>query len=115
MRHTRFRRLCALALIVAFGLGVGLQGMLGANMAAQVTGMAMSSDEQPAGCGACDDHEGIAPSDCYQMCVGFVAVVPAEALAAMTIMTMIPLGRGVAVAGRTGPPEPYPPRTFAMA
>lgn len=114
MRHTRFRRLCALVLVVAFGLGAALHGVLAASMAAQMTAMAMSDDGQPSGCGGCGSDGGMAPSDCTQMCVGFAAVVPPDPSAAKPAATTIPLERVAAVVGRTGPPEPYPPRTFAI-
>lgn len=114
MTHTRFRRLCAVVLVVAFGLGAALHGLLAADMAAQMTAMAMSDDGQASGCGACGGNDGMAPSDCSQMCVSFVAVVPPDASAGVPLPAVIPRDRTASVAGRTGPPEPYPPRSFAM-
>jgi hypothetical protein len=100
-------------LVVAFGLGAALHGGLAAGMAAQMTAMAMSDESQPSGCGACGD-DGMAASDCTQMCVGFVAVMPADVSAARPIAATIPLERVAAAVSHTGPPEPYPPRTLAM-
>lgn len=106
----RFRRLCAFVLVVAFGFGAAVHGLLAAEMAAKMTVAAASEESHSSGCGACGGDGGMAPSDCTQMCAGFVAVMPADVPAAAPILETVPLGRAAGVTGRTGPPEPYPPK-----
>jgi hypothetical protein len=112
MDRQLFRRFVALLLVLAFGAGAALHGVQAAGMAAKMAATAMSDDAAPGGCGNCGgDDDGMAPTACNPMCMGFAAVMPESvSLAAPTAVaaTTVVAAAGVA---RVGPPEPYPPRT----
>ncbi len=115
MAKGRFRRVCALVLVVALGLGAALHGVQAADMSMMMSSMAMSDDGKPDSCSRCDGDGGMGAAGCSQVCLGFVAVMPAELSAGMAVRPVVPIALATSSVNRTGQPEPYPPRTIGTA
>ena len=102
------RHICAVLLVLAFALGTVTQAVQASDMAVKLA-TAASSDNMPSGCNACGDD------DMGNMACGVVCAVPSAVMpdktAGSDLQTRVITGFedefGV---GRTGPPDPFPPK-----
>jgi hypothetical protein len=111
MKVRDLRRVCALVLLLALGLGLSMHGVRAGEMTAQMLSSANGELPLPGGCDGCGggDDDGMAASACAALCgmPGVLSVLKAD----MLIPPDLPDASRVAEqVGRTRPPDPYPPR-----
>lgn len=110
---TRINTLCLLAIFFAGTLANTVTATtMTADMMLQIS---LERDAVPANCPDCPPLEEMA-TKCGQICVAsFAAIVPAAALEPRAIEPRVGIGSIPRAHGRTGPPDPFPPRTNAKA
>ena len=116
MRLRTLRRLFALCAVVALSLGVVAHGFAAADMDAKMAAAAAAGAMSPASCDCdgCGDH-GMPTTGCFAHCGGTVAVLPGVApLRTVTVERPAPSTVHVEP-GRSGPPNPYPPRPSVLS
>jgi hypothetical protein len=116
MRPTLFRRFAAGLAAFAFILTLGLQGMQSAAMATMKSDMSMSLGGASGKCANCDGSEKGAVMQCQtvSICAPSIAVLPmAESISADAEPTRFE-AENTSFDGRTGTPEPHPPKSAAL-
>ena len=117
MRPTFFRKivagLAAFALVVALGLqsvhGVAMAALHGNDAVA-----AMTMNASAGNCGQCDSSHESTVAHCQPICAPSVAVLPvSEAIARMSLPAYFEV-QDVTRVGRTGVPEPHPPKSAPL-
>ncbi len=110
MSKRLLQRLCAAMLVLAFVVGLPMQGTA---MTCQVSLAATSGIPVPDGCDACGDNP--TANNCPVFCTGLSAIVPEkQELAPIPLVSAS--GRiHDAVAGLSRSPDPYPPRTSFLS
>lgn len=109
MWHRCIRRLCALVLVVVFGLGPTLHSPQAAEMALKMAAAA-GANMLASDCHGCDrDHE-LSDLACAPVCVGPVATLPAAPATFSPAMVGTAVFADTLGAGQSGPPDPFPPR-----
>ena len=115
MRHRGILRLCALFLALALGLGLALHGVQAGGMAAKM--VAATGADMPASsdCGGCDGDASGCDGDasggaCAAVCLGPAAVLPMDAAGIPPPAVRHAVSADAFGAGRSGPPEPFPPK-----
>jgi hypothetical protein len=107
---SRFR---AFMLLLAFGLGLGVQLASSAAMAAQMQAPARTSINTGAPCPGCDtdmQHDGLAPSCMFGWCSSTPAL-PAQSTGLEPLPAAVfPVSADAFVTGITSAPDPHPPR-----
>jgi len=108
---SRLARMLAVALVALFAAGTIAHA---AGITTMTVKMSLAdAGGSPADCQGCSGNDGKAPL-CEQVCVTPLVAVPPAALAAQPAGTceLAPV-RLDAPAGRSGPPDPAPPRAIA--
>ncbi len=106
-------RILLIVLLAAFAAGTILESAAAAAMAAQMT-LAKSGTMDGSGCDGCTDNGRNMP-DCDFVCVAPVFAMsnapgtPQPVAEVTAADAMVP-----GVAGRTGPPDPFPPRIIVL-
>ena len=106
MMRNRFRRLCAVLLVLSFAVVPPVQAVYGSAMAASVAGaeMPMSGD----GTDCCDTCFG---NDCLAgRCACLAATLAERPTASHTQLASVPDAADPAATGLFPGPDPYPPR-----
>ena len=121
MLAQRIRRFVVLSLAVALAAGIATRVVPATSLSAKAADMqAMSMDKAdapvPGKCGGCgDDDKGLMPATCSVFCSPAVALpLLAVALDAVPVASLWP-ARGAVMSGRSGPPDPYPPRPTILS
>ena len=117
MRPTLLRRLVAVLAAFALIVTLGLQGMQAVAMATMKSDMSLSMIAPPdAACAKCGgSHKGaIMQCQPVSVCAPSIAVLPvAEAILRLAPPALFE-AENMAFDGRTGRPEPHPPKTAAL-
>ncbi len=118
MRPTLLRRFVAGLVAFAFIVTPGVQGMRAAAMAPMKSDMPMSmtaaSDTAPGTCANCDGSGKGADMQCQPVCAPSVAVLPvAESISGLSQPARFE-SENMTFDGRTGTPEPHPPKSAAL-
>src|SRR6266851_8446912 len=112
---SRFR---VLALLLVFGLGLAGQGVPNGAVASQmqvVTVSGLSGGDMCPGCGADEQHGGMAPGCSVASC-WTVPALPAQTAASYARPpTTYAASTDVTVAGIPSAPDPHPPRSFLQS
>lgn len=112
-------RALLVALILAFAAGTVVQASRAVAMDMAMAGMSATMSMQ--GCDDCNggetDHPGDSMASCFAMCIApAFALPPQYEASAPAGLLALPVGFGTPVlAGRTGSPDPYPPRTIVLS
>ena len=117
MRHL-LRRLLVVILSLSLVAGAGVQYAAATGMGAKAASMtsAVVTGSMPDDCGRCPRGDTKMPTNmCMAYCSVVVAVLPAvvSPLGASTIR--MPVANMAPVAGKTIPPDPYPPRPTILS
>lgn len=110
------RRIIALAVLFAFALSIGLQGLTAtlasAAAVASQSAMPMSSADDPMDCPTAD---GLDQANCMAMCASFIAVLvePVRLPLLRSHQTLRSM-RMPLLNARSVLPEPYPPKPGAL-
>ena len=104
------RHICALLLLLAFGLGLPLQGAQAGGMGAKmITGASMP---MPDDCDDCSDDDGMNATTCTAVCLGGVpAVLPVKVLIVAERVAGPDMSSPSVSRGSSRPPDPHPPKT----
>jgi hypothetical protein len=103
------RKICAALLVLAFALGTVTQAVQASDMAVKLATTASSDKPMPAGCNGCGD-DNMGNMACAVVCAVPAAVMPDNVAVSdlqAAIVTCLEDEVGV---GRTGPPDPFPPK-----
>lgn len=99
-----------IALLTAFAVGTVLQSADATVMTAKMA-LAMSGTADAPDCSGCAGDGGDLPT-CDYLCVApFHAMIDAAKTQQPVVQETTADATTIGVAGRSGPPEPYPPRT----
>ncbi|MGX1501071.1 hypothetical protein ACSSV1_006140 [Labrenzia sp. MBR-25] len=111
---TRYVRIFIIMLLAAFAAGTVVHTASAATMGAKMT-LALIAGADMGDCQDCADGNGDMPS-CDNVCVSpILAVVPSAQLSLPGVETTTESPVLQSVTGRTGPPEPFPPRTNILS
>jgi hypothetical protein len=106
-------RLFALLAILAMTLGMVAHGVQAASMGASMVAAASMDMSAPENCGGCpggDEQGGMVMETCFALCGATTALPPVvAAVHSSPAEQPVPLVASFSL-GRTGPPDPYPPR-----
>ena len=117
MRHV-LRRLFILILSLSVVTGVSVQYAAAAAMGAKSTSMAlvMTAEPMSGDCSGCPAGDGkMSVGACVAYCSMVVAILPPMASPSMSSKGWMPVARMKAGAGKTVPPDPYPPRPTILS
>jgi hypothetical protein len=108
---SKLARLLMIVFLAAFAAGTAAHAAAATDMSLEMS-MASMEDGGMVGCQDCPGGEGQA-SACEQFCVSTLAALSTPAATALPIsaepVAILPSN---CLGGRTGPPDPYPPRTI---
>lgn len=112
------RRFFILVLSLSLTAGAGIQYAAAAGMGAKSAGMAsvVTTGSMPDDCSGCPRSDAKMPANmCVAYCSAVVAILPdiVSPLGASTIW--VPVANMKSFAGKTIPPDPYPPRPIILA
>lgn len=110
----RWVRSLAILLLAAFAVGTVVHAAVAATMSAEMT-LAVIDGADMANCQDCPDGNDSMPP-CDNVCVSpILAVVPSgqPSLPGVEATTESPVLQSAT--GRTGPPDPYPPRSIILS
>lgn len=117
MRPIFFRRIVAGLAAFALVVAMGLQSVHGIAMAAfhgNDAVAAMTMNASVGNCGQCDSSGDSTATHCQPICAPSAAVLPvSEAIARMSLPAYFEV-RDVTRVGRTGVPEPHPPKSAPL-
>lgn len=106
-------RMMMIVVIAAFAAGTVAHAASLTTMTVKMA-LADAGDAGNAGCAGCGEPQANG-MDCDQVCISAAMVLPAAAgggsTPAFAVIEPAPTGD---FAGRTGPPDPYPPRSFVL-
>ena len=112
MRYA-LRRLFILVLSLSVVTGVSVQYAAAAAMGAKATSMAfvMTAEPMSDDCSGCPTGDAkMSVGACVAYCSMVVAILPPMASPSISSKAWMPVARMKPVAGKTIPPDPYPPR-----
>lgn len=117
MRLTSLRRIVAGLAALALVLTLGWQGMHAAAMASMQTDRvtADATDASGNGCPLCNDPGTNAAMQCQPICGASVAILPIAGAAASVSLPERFEAQNLICFGRTGAPEPHPPKAAGLA
>ena len=107
------RRLLVLVLSLSLIVGAGVQYAAASGMGAKAASMtsAMLTGSMPDDCGGCTRGDAKMPANmCVAYCSVVVAVLPTVLFPLGASTIRIPVASMTSSAGKTVPPDPYPPR-----
>jgi hypothetical protein len=117
MRPRLLSRIVAALAALALLLTLGAQGMHAAAMATMSSEMSvatMKADAAPGGCTICDGSDKVTAAQCQPMCAPAPAVLPLVGTVSQGFLPESFEGQNLTCAGRTGTPEPHPPKPAAL-
>jgi hypothetical protein len=103
------RHICAALLVLAFALGTVTQAVQAGDMAVKLATAASSDKPMPSGCNACGDDD-MGNMACGVVCAVPTAVMPDKAAVSDLQSVVITDFEDEFGVGRTGPPDPFPPK-----
>ena len=115
MEHRGLRRLFALFLVLALGLGPALHGVQAGEMAAMMLPAVGADMPAPCDCDGCDRDDDASALACAPVCLGPVAILPAGSAPIPSPGVDVVAFAPTLGAGHSGPPDPFPPRLPILA
>ena len=116
MRLKLLRRIVASVVALAFVVALGLEGVRAAAMAGMTNdmSMAMTTDAPPGMCPPCDASGKNAAMQCQPVCAPSLAVLPTIGTGPRAMLLEFFEAPNFNLIGRTGTPEPHPPKAAAL-
>jgi hypothetical protein len=112
----KLRRIMTVVLAVTFVVGLMPQGVRAADTDVKMIMMAASDMPMSGKCDGCgDDQKAMTSAACSAFCGSFVALPSIEPVFEPTSAEPLRAFAGPPAAGRTIPPDPYPPRPAVLS
>lgn len=106
----KVRRLSVLVLALALIITGAVKGVQASDMAVKMSA-ASTGDMPMPGCGGCSGDDQGMPMACFTVCGSSVIAILPTVPAIVAVVLVSPSAPSLAfIAGRHGPPDPYPPR-----